>query len=379
MQEVLAEIQKAGVLDPATQEQLIRDLQQVDPSMWPQMAMQFRAQLAYAQRSQAKRAETAVAPPAPPAAPPATSPVQQVSYTTSEPVDRVEKTTSKPIVSVASPAEKSAKPAASAASSSPKASASEKASAGDWREHVAAAIGDLEKEKETASPDDEKSSAEVQRQVQKRMLHRLAGRRDDAVRPVTASSAATQGFWSEQFYGLSMLLEEQGDGQSPQRRTAEAKTHLGAAVQRLGENCPLVVRNLAFAKRIQSYGCIDQFDTYEFTPGQPVLLYAEVENLINQSTPKGYHTAVKSSYQIFDSRGQRLAEDQFTHTEEYCRNPRRDYFVGYELHLPDRVYSGSYTLQLTIEDLKSHKIGQASVDFTVNEGKEVKESKEKKR
>ena len=115
-----------------------------------------------------------------------------------------------------------------------------------------------------------------------------------------------------------------------------------------------------------------------------MLLYAEVENLVNQSTPKGYHTAVKSSYQIFDSRGQRLAEDQFTHTEEYCRNPRRDYFVGYELHLPDRVYSGSYTLQLTIEDLKSHKIGQASVDFTVKEGKDVRETgvkeiKEKKR
>ena len=47
----------------------------------------------------------------------------------------------------------------------------------------------------------------------------------------------------------------------------------------------------------------------------------------------------------------------FRTTEEYCQSPRRDFFIGYHLRLPKRIYNGKHTLQLTIEDLKSHKVG----------------------
>lgn len=96
-----------------------------------------------------------------------------------------------------------------------------------------------------------------------------------------------------------------------------------------------------------------------------MLLYAEVENFASESTPKGYHTALRSSYQIFDGRNQRVADHQFTTTEEYCRRPRRDYFIGYHLRLPKRIYPGKHTLQLTIEDLKSQKVGQSSIELTI--------------
>ena len=39
--------------------------------------------------------------------------------------------------------------------------------------------------------------------------------------------------------------------------------------------------------------------------------------------------------------------------------------MGYEFRLPDRIYPGKHTLQLTVEDLKSKKVGQSTVDFTV--------------
>jgi hypothetical protein len=126
-----------------------------------------------------------------------------------------------------------------------------------------------------------------------------------------------------------------------------------------------VVRSLAFCTEIQSYGCIKAFEHCDFTPGQPVLLYAELENLSSESTPKGIHTSLQSSYQIFDGRGQRVADEEFTVTEEYCRNPRRDYFIGYELRIPERIYPGKHTLQLTVRDTRSQKIGQATIDFTV--------------
>ncbi len=199
-----------------------------------------------------------------------------------------------------------------------------------------------------------------------RMLYLLAGRRDDAVQPIPSAPPADQEFWSKQIYGLATWLDTERAGDAT-RRAAETKQILEEAVTRLGESAPLVVRNLAFCTEVQSYGCTTRFKTYEFVPDQEVLLYAEVENFTSEATPKGFHTSLRSSYQIFDNRGQRVADHQFPTTEEYCQNPRRDFFIGYRLRLPKRIYPGKHTLQLTIEDLKSHKVGQSSIELTIRD------------
>lgn len=98
-----------------------------------------------------------------------------------------------------------------------------------------------------------------------------------------------------------------------------------------------------------------------------MLLYAEVENFRSEQTEKGFHTSLKASYQILNSHSTRVAEHEFKLTEEYCQNARRDYFTNYFVWLPKRIYGGTYTLQLTLEDVKGQKIGQSSVDFTIKE------------
>jgi len=232
-------------------------------------------------------------------------------------------------------------------------------SAAEWRRHLAAAIRAKEAELAGAkTPEDEA------RQAQLRLLYLLAGQREQALRPIPAAAPEVQAFWSEQLYGLGLWLDRPRDDDAT-RRAAEAKQHLAEAVGKLGDRCALVVRNVAFCSEIQSFGCIKQFEKYEFSAGQRLLLYAEVENFTSESTPKGHHTSLRSSYPIFDIAGRRVADEEFTLTEEYCRNPRRDYFTGYVLRLPERLYPGKYTLQLTIEDMKSRKIGQSSVEFTV--------------
>ena len=35
--------------------------------------------------------------------------------------------------------------------------------------------------------------------------------------------------------------------------------------------------------------------------------------------------------------------------------------------MPKRIYGGTYTLQLTIEDTLSQKIGQSTLEFTIKE------------
>lgn len=377
MHEVLGEIQRIGALDLATQEQLLHDLQQVDPSLWPQMIVQFRAQLAYAERARqqanltasntttsntatSNTATSVAAAPTPSSSaalsPGAAASVQPVSHLAGK-GDEQSVVPAVALTSTASSEKSTGKSALSGAAAS-SAPADGKNTA--WKAHLEATIAAKEAQLKT----DGKGEGDEVRQAQLRMLYLLAGRRDDALRPIPDASAATQGFWSEQLYGLAAMIDERAAGDEG-RRAADARQHLDDALFRLRQRCPLTLRNLAFCKRIQNFGCIEPFEGTEFSPGQPVLLYAEVENLVSQAMSRGHHTALRSSYQIFDGRGQQLTEEQFTMTEEYCRSPRRDYFVSYVLHMPERITPGKYTLKLTVEDLKGHNIAQSSLDFSI--------------
>jgi len=237
--------------------------------------------------------------------------------------------------------------------------------ADQWPERLDAAIKLLESEARQ-SP---QTSADVARQARLRLLYLAAGRRDDALRPLQSVSPAMQDSWSQMLYGLATWMDTERIT-DPARRAAETRQQLIAAANRLGEMAPLVVRNLSFAKEVRSFGDVVPFDKSEFTPGQEVLLYVELENFKSEETPKGFHTQFRGSYEVFDARGQRVTSQELGKTEETCRNRRRDFFLIYDLRLPKRIYSGKHTLKLTVEDLNRQEIGQASLDFTVKAGAE---------
>ena len=107
------------------------------------------------------------------------------------------------------------------------------------------------------------------------------------------------------------------------------------------------------------------FDKYEFAPDQEVLLYFEVENFASGEGPKGFHTALKGSYQILDDQGRQVASRVLGTSEEDCRSLRRDIFLNYRLRMPKRVHAGKYVFQLTVEDLQGKKVGQSSMEFQI--------------
>ena len=400
MHQVMAEVQELGELDPAVRDELLENLRQTDPRLWPMVVRQVRANLAW--RRQAEQREMAGARPdvtsagTPPLdAPPADRTVMRSrpprtggpgpsaesfpgdagllrrggrlpaadnvalppgdapggNYPTTQPSTPAERTVRLP------PADRQAadEPAGSVIAAS-----YDSKSVGDWQAHLAEAIRALESEV-AQSP---QSDSEFSQQTRLRMMYLINSQRDEALRPIRCVAPAMQQFWSKELYGLATLLDTELISE-PTRRMAEAKQHLGAAVSEVGGSCPLVVRNLAFVTEIQSYGLFKPFDKYEFVPGQKVLLYAEVDNFKSKETAKGFHTASRSSYQIFDSSGKRVAEHEFSTNEEHCHNPRRDFFIGYEFCLPKRIYPGKHVLQLTVVDLISEKIGQSLIEFTV--------------
>jgi hypothetical protein len=399
MQEVMNEVEKLGDLDPAAQKKLVADLKDTDVSLWPLVIDQFRAAVAYRRRA----AERAAAPPervATSAAPPAlaannikflpgstaqaaaaapaladsasTTVLQAGAPAAAPPCDAIATKTSAARVTGRRNAPRAGTPPAgdmktpSMALTKPAAEnrvqqVSYSASPNDVDGHLMAAIDTLEAQK-----GDGRNEADVAQQARLRMLYLLAGRRDDALRPMPSLPSAQQEYWNKQLFGLSTWLDAEHTPDRT-RRVAQTKEALDEAVANLGAAAPLGVRNLAFCTAIQSFGSITPFKKNDFAPDQEVLLYAEVENFTAQSTPKGFHTALTSSYQILDGRGQRVTEHEFGPTDEYCQSRRHDFFIGYRFRMPKRIYGGKHTLQLTIVDTQSHKVGQSSLGFTVAE------------
>jgi len=428
MQDVMAELQRLGALDPAARDQLTADLQHTDPALWPGLLHQARAVAAYRQRTAtspypatdtarapvAAASEGGAVPPGPLAARTPLSPAPKPDLSVDPnrsgaateyamdrlpvssnavlapqeaPQERYPSTglpafepgaatdeTPAPAVSPSAPV---AEPQSASSGQPPQDAGSDSSSAVHrasmledpvegrltshtaekplrWTHHVDSAIRLLEKDAKTA-PEEE---------IRLRMLYLAAERYDDAVRAVPALETAEQEFWTSEMHGLGTLLNQEKHPDGPSR-TAEAKQVLAEAVSKLGELAPLVVRNLAFCTRVHSYGCFETFASYQFAPEQRVLLYAEVDNFTSDTTAKGHHTSLKSSYQIFDARGQRVADEALTSTEEICQNRRHDFFIVYDFYLPKRIYPGKHTLRLTIEDLKGKKIGDSSIDLEI--------------
>jgi len=434
MNDVLAELQSVGAIDPAAQQRLMADLQQTDPALWPQMLQIFKATLAYQQQmpggasqapptavaaasgpqpvtveagqgvapasfqaqagppqnvAQAGGTAAGEAPPftpnvevATPTAPPLRAPeaamIEPLPPASEQPANVAQVQPGVPAspnapVQVAVSTETPAGPTNPQASTVTQAAAvgdaqtaslavatSDVAMSGDWQANLQNAITALEAQLGDSPHNDD----DIRRQATLRMLHLAAGNTEEAVTPINGISPLQQDFWAKQMYGLGAMLDSEGHPRVDQR-AAEAAMHLVEANTRLGEMAQLVVRNLNFCTEVTSFGVYQPFAETKFSAGQEVLLYAEIENFKSEQTEKGWHSSLRSSYEILDPQGHRVADHEFAVTQDNCRNQRRDFFILYNLFMPERIYPGTYTLQLTIEDALSNKIGQSSIDFEI--------------
>jgi len=388
LDDVLAELATLGPIQPEAQQRLIDDLRKTDPAYWPMLIQTVRASLDYRRRAAQREAEKAAAAASEVAAikgpagireptPDASSQyvaareagppvVEQVAYTSpsaaSGAVSQPAATETRPPANA--PADGLAESNSGAPTTPAPPSTGNSPGRSAWQQHLAATIGELDRE----TRDHPQAPDALANQVYLRLLDLTAGRRDDALRPIPGISPGEQDYWSKQLFALSTYLDRQRIG-DPTRRAGEASLQLAKAVAALGEQGPLVVRNLAFCTDVHSYGVLKRIEPALFRPEHQLLVYAEVEGFKSEETAEGFHTSLEASYQILDGQGRRVAHDDLPHAEEHCQNRRRDFFLHYYIKLPKTIYDGTYTLELTIEDKLARKIGQSTIEFSVKEKK----------
>lgn len=233
---------------------------------------------------------------------------------------------------------------------------------GEWQPHLTSAIAALESQLAGKSAGADRAALEARL----RLLFLAAGRRDEALQSRQGTSLNEQEFWSKEVYGLAMMLDSAKEPDA-QKRAAVAAPHLRQAAERLGEIGGLSVKNLHFCTEVKGYGSFVSFPHDEFRSGQEVLLYCEVENFQSKLNEKGYHTALKARYQVFDASGNRVAEKDLGLKDEHCQNRRRDFFVPYFLWVPKQVPAGKYQLKLTLEDVHGGQTAEATIEFSIKD------------
>ncbi len=333
----MAEIHQSGTLDAAAEEQLAADLRESDPAIWPLVIQQCRATQAYRGEAMRRNGVGGVK---------GDSPIFAETKTGTVP-DRL--------------------PAAGDV-----VQASFTASLGQWRQRLDGAIEALEAETSASPP----TPGDVTQQARLRLLYAVAGRHEEAARPILDATPATQEFLSKELEGLGAWLDAERVP-DPIRRAVEAKPALTEALAHLGETAPLIVRNGTFCSEVLSFGSFKKVDKYEFCQDQNVLLYAELENFSSEPFEKGFRTSLRSGYQILDHLGRQVVWREFPPTQDFCKHPRCDFFIAYHLRLPTQMPPGKYLLRLLIQDTARQKSGQASIEFTVKAGK-AEEAKGKK-
>lgn len=207
----------------------------------------------------------------------------------------------------------------------------------------------------------------LRKQVQLRLLHLISGQTDRALQPIPGIDPVDQEFWQQMLWGLANYFDTQGMPDSSERAT-QTITQLRTAAARLQERARLELHNVAFCHKISGFGNYQRFRRDEFTPGQQVLLYAEVADFKSEPTSDGqYRTLMKSTLEVLEGgpTGRLIESLPLTPSEDRCRSQRRDYYHSYDFAIPQSCKVGPHTLRLRVEDQLGKKTNLTTLNFTV--------------
>jgi hypothetical protein len=252
-----------------------------------------------------------------------------------------------------------------------------------WSKQVKAAMERLRQELQSDTLDDEERT---RRQVCMSLLCLAVEDPEQAVEALKKVDERQLEFWRQTVMGMGILLDSD-ELPKFKHRVETATEHLSQGVTALASLGPLRLSHVTFCTKIDGFGNFVECSAYGLKAGEPVLLYVEVENFTaeqiqpgktsdawgrhasrdGQSSTAGsrYVAELHGSFDILDADQRTIVSHTLPVSGDTCRNQRHDFFIAYEVCMPKDIQPGAYTLDLTIEDKKGGKFGNAVVDFRI--------------
>ncbi len=205
-----------------------------------------------------------------------------------------------------------------------------------------------------------------QRQTDLRLLQLVAGQAAEAMRVIEGLPEEEQEFWQSLMLSLTYYRGTQHDHLSRENQLLATSEELRAAVRHIQALSPLRIRRMEFCSAINGFASVEAFPSADFSTGQPVLVYAEVENFRSQLTERGtYHTEFSAVLEI-------LREDQLVESipidviADEAGTRRTDFFLSFDdLTIPAHLNPGQYSVRLKLRDQLSRQQTDAKLPFNV--------------
>ena len=123
---------------------------------------------------------------------------------------------------------------------------------------------------------------------------------------------------------------------------------------------------MEFCSAINGFGSVEGFPSADFSTGQPVLIYAEVENFRSRLTEQGaYHTEFSAVLEILRD-DQPIESIPIDVIADEAGTRRTDFYLSFDdLTIPAHLNPGQYSVRLRLRDQLSRQQADASLPFNV--------------
>ena len=240
--------------------------------------------------------------------------------------------------------------------------------AGDWQTPMRAAVEQLRYAIEQTP-----NGRTVSNEMRLRMAETLLGNKSEAARPMQSSDEAINRFMGNQVLGFAALLDDTASDSRGKYVSAAYRFNEGLA--ELQNLCPIKMKNVLFVKNYFAYGQYIPHPNQEFHPGEPFIVYTEIENPTVRRAVDGFEVCVGISYEIRDDRAAVVHKRDIGPVEDVVLSPKRDYMLVIgpapdpreSARIPTSLPPGQYYLRINMTDMndKSKQYAEEQIPFRV--------------
>jgi hypothetical protein len=129
----------------------------------------------------------------------------------------------------------------------------------------------------------------------------------------------------------------------------------------------LAIGQMRICRQVRGFEDVVELDAGRLRHGQPILIYATLENFLSLATSKGYRTLTLSTLEVSTPEGEMVQRQPLGTAVDLVDVPRREFFLTHLITIPQDLPAGDYTFELCVDDLLGHASAHARIAVRVTE------------
>ena len=129
----------------------------------------------------------------------------------------------------------------------------------------------------------------------------------------------------------------------------------------------LAIPQIQICRQVRGFDDVVPLDARRLRRGQPLLIYATLENVRSVRTSKGYRTLTLSTLEVRTSDGELLERQPLGTAVDLVDVPRVHFFLTHLVTIPENLPPGDYSFGLCVDDLLGHGSAHARISVRVTE------------